>query len=146
MLSINSNENSTKVLNSRSSKTRPLVWRRRKGATGTIFTTYERPALSENKPIAMPDGGVDTFNIGRLIISIAAAFTHDQRAARYDSLWLAQNIEDKLSSSPDQLSTSFIAETTHTTLKQYDEIAAVQYAAKHQLVRNVRKRGRPSIK
>lgn len=146
MISINSHDTSTRVLNSRASKTNPVVWRRRKGSAGDVFTTYERPALSENKKITTVSGGIDTFNLGRLIQSIGSAFGHDKHAARYDSLWLAQSVEDKLSTSSVELSTQYITTVTYATLKQYDEIAAVQYAAKHQLVRTIRKRGRPSIK
>lgn len=134
------------VRNSRPSTKKPLVWRRRQGVrSGITFTTYERPALAENKPIHTPQGGTDTFNLGRLILSIAASFSHSPHAARYDSLWLAQTVEDALSMTPDStLSPELIAHTTHHTLKRFDELAAMQYAAKHHLITSVRGRGRPS--
>lgn len=146
MFSIYSRNEKTKVVNSRTSKKSPVVWRRRQGVhSGDTFTTYERPSLADNKSILLPDGTEDRFNLGRLIISIAESFSHDRHAARYDCLWLAQTVEDALSVSPEALTPSTIARTTHTVLKRFDEIAAVQYAARHRLITTVRKRGRPSF-
>lgn len=145
MISINSSNEQTRVINSRTSKKKPLVWRRRQGViSGITFTTYERPSLAENKPIQLDDD-TDTFNLGRLILSIAQAFGHNKHAARYDSLWLAQTVEERLSVTPEPLTPALIANTTHDTLKRFDQLAAVQYAAKHHLISNVRRRGRPSI-
>ncbi|MFZ1360932.1 MAG: hypothetical protein WAS27_02835 [Candidatus Saccharimonadales bacterium] len=135
----------TKVINSRTSKKRPLVWRRRQGVTsGTIFTTYERPSLADNRPVLLPGGAEDTFNLGRLILSIAAAFSHNPRAARYDSLWLAQTVEEQLFIDSVDLTPPTIAQATYTVLRRFDELAAIQYAAKHHLITSVRRRGRPS--
>lgn len=146
MISIYSLHHTTRVGNSRPSKTQPVVWRRRiDTTTGQAFTTYERPALAENKPLQRPDGSSDTFNLGRLILSIAQSFSHSPHAAKYDSLWLAQTIELKLSIDTEPLTPERIAHTTHSTLKQFDELAAVQYAARHQLIQTTRRRGRPSI-
>ena len=148
MFCINSRYEKTKVINSRISKKSPQVWRRRQGVTsGVTFTTYERPSLADNSRIVRPDNSTDTFNLGRLIISIAAAFTHNTQSARYDSLWLAQTVEDTLSSrfADASLTPKNIADITHATLKRYDDIAAMQYAAKHHLITTVRRRGRPSI-
>lgn len=146
MFCINNPHEKTKVVNSRTSKKAPVVWRRRQGIeSGVTFTTYERPSLADNKPVTLPDGSQDIFTIGRLIISIAAAFAHDQHAARYDSQSIAQTVEDTLSCSNDALTPEAIARTTYTTLKRYDELAAVQYAAQHHLIGSIRRRGRPSF-
>lgn len=146
MICINSSNEPTKVVNSRASKKVPVVWRRRLGLySGITFTTYERPALAENKPVVLPNGSKDTFNLGKLLLSIASSFSHNEKSAQYDSLWLAQTIEDKLSMEADLLTPERIAQTTHDTLKRFDELAAVQYAARHQLISNVRRRGRPSF-
>lgn len=146
MICINSLHESTKVVNSRANKKAPIVWRRRQGIqSGITFTTYERPSLAENKPILLPNGATDTFNLGKLLLSIAAAFTHNQKSAEYDSLWLAQTVEDNLSTQADDLTPERIAQTTYDVLKRFDELAAVQYAARHHLISNVRKRGRPSF-
>lgn len=145
MISLNSSNETTKVINSRTSKKKPIVWRRRQGVTSSVtFTTYERPSLAENKPIQL-EHGTDTFNLGRLILSIAQAFSHDKHAAQYDSLWLAQTVEERLSVTSEPLTPALITATTHETLKRFDQLAAVQYAAKHHLISNVRRRGRPSV-
>ncbi len=146
MICLYSKNETTKVINSRASKKTPVVWRRRQGiASGTLFTTYERPALAENKKIHLDGGQTDTFNLGKLLLSIAAAFAHNPRAAQYDSLWLAQTVEEQLSMNPETLTTERIAATTHSVLKRFDELAAVQYAARYHLITSVRRRGRPSI-
>lgn len=146
MFSLNSPHEPTRVINSRASTKKPVVWRRRQGVYSKItFTTYERPALAENKIIRLPHGDGDRFNLGRLILSIAAAFSHDTHAAQYDSLWLAQSVEEKLSVSADELTPQSIATTTYAVLKRYDELAAVQYAAQHHLISSIRRPGRPSI-
>lgn len=146
MISVYSIHHATRVSNSRPHKTQPVVWRRRTDTTtGQAFTTYERPALAENKPLQKSDGTVDTFNLGRLILSISQSFTHNQQAAQYDSLWLAQTVELKLSLASGSLTPELITDTTHQTLKQFDELAAIQYAAKHHLITTTRRRGRPSI-
>ncbi len=146
MICINSLKETTRVINSRASTKTPVVWRRRQGVvSGTTFTTYERPSLAENKKLFRKGASQDTFSLGRLILSIAAAFSHDLQKARYDSLPIAQTIEDKLSMSAEDLTPELIARTTYETLRSLDELAAIQYGAKHHLVTAVRKRGRPSI-
>jgi transcriptional regulator NrdR family protein len=146
MICIYSTNEATKVINSRANKKAPIVWRRRQGVTsGVTFTTYERPALAENKKITTSSGDYDTFNLGKLLLSIAASFTHNPHSAQYDSLWLAQTVEDALSMDDSTLTPAVIAETTHDTLKRFDELAAIQYAAKHHLITSVRRRGRPSL-
>ncbi len=146
MICINSLNEDTKVVNSRAGKKSPVVWRRRKSiVSGVTFTTYERPALAENTSIARADKSMDTFNLGRLILSIAASFSHNTHAARYDSLWLAQTVEDSLSMQQgDVITPNDILQTTYHTLKRFDELAAMQYAAKHHMITGIRRRGRPS--
>lgn len=146
MISINSSAKQTKVINSRAHKTRPVVWRRRQDPqTGLIFTTYERPSLAENKKITLPDGSTDIFNLGKLLISISRAFTHNTKSAQYDSMQIAETIEDYLSISPLELTPSLIAHTAHDVLRRFDNLAAVQYAARHHLIDSTRRRGRPSF-
>mgnify|MGYP007031181141 CR=1 FL=1 len=146
MISLNPSRELTKVINSRASKKRPVVWRRRQAIhSGTTFTTYERPSLAENRSIILENNQKDIFNLGRLILSIASALSHDSHAAKYHSLWLAQTVEETLSMDSSLLTPELIAKTTYATLKHFDELAAIQYAAKHHLISNVRKRGRPSL-
>ena len=146
MISLNYPNEKTKVVNSRHKKNSPVIWRRRQGLeSGIVFTTYERPALSENKILTTVDGRKDRFNLGRLILSIAQAFSHNTAVARYESLWLAQTVEDKLSTDDRELTPATIADVTYNTLKQFDELAAVQYAARHHLITTIRRPGRPSL-
>lgn len=146
MICINSLNESTRVINSRASSKTPLVWRRRQGeASGIIFTTYERPALSENKKISLANKQTDTFNLGRLILSIATALSYDKPKAQYDSLWIAQTVEEKLSMTPKTLTPQLIARVTYETLGRFDDIAAVQYGARHHIITPSKRRGRPSL-
>ncbi len=148
MFCINCFHKNTSVVNSRPSKKQPSVWRRREcKACGTIFTTHERPSLADNKPISLPNGETDIFNLGRLTLSIAQAFTHNPREAQYNALWLAQTVEDTLSTERESIALEDIAAATHQVLRRYDALAALQYAAKHQLIVSLkRRRGRPSLR
>lgn len=146
MFCVNCFHASTSVANSRTSKKQPSVWRRRKCPNcSTVFTTYERPSLAENKSVYLPDGNNEKFNLGKLTLSIAKAFIHSPKEAQYHSLYLAQTVEDTLSSQCETLTPEDIAATTHQTLKRYDEMAAMQYAIQHTLITSTRRRGRPSL-
>lgn len=147
MICIKCSHQDTIVVNSRPHKKAASTWRRRKcPQCKASFTTYEKPSLTEAMTIHLPDGQTDLFNIGRLIQSIGDTFSHNIQSARYDSLPLAQTVEDTLiRQQTAQLTPDLIATTTHSVLKRFDEVAAVQYAAKHRLIRSVRRRGRPSL-
>lgn len=135
----------TKVTNSRPRKKQPAIWRRRVcPQCGSYFTTYERPSLADNKVIYLANGHTSTFNLGKLILSIAKAFSHMPQEAEYNALWLAQTVEDTLSTEHTTITAEDIEAVTHTVLKRFDELAAVQYAAQHHLISSTRKRGRPS--
>lgn len=147
MFCINCFHTNTSVANSRPNKKQPQVWRRRRcSKCETVFTTYERPSLADNTPISFPDGSTDTFNLGKLLLSISRAFTHSPIDAEYSALWLAQTVEDTLSTQRKIITPGDIEATTHQVLKKFDELAAVQYAAQHQLISSTRKRGRPSLR
>ena len=147
MFCINCFNPSTSVTNSRPNKKQPQVWRRRSCShCRAVFTTYERPSLADNKEVTLPNGSTDTFNLGKLLLSIAKAFTHSPNDAQYNALWLAQTVEDTLSTERQTLTPEDIEATTHQVLKQFDELAAIQYAAQHQLISSTRKRGRPSLR
>ncbi len=146
MFCVNCFHSFTRVTNTRPHKKHPSVWRRRSCAEcHSTFTTYERPSLADNKKINLPTGETISFNLGKLVISIANAFTHQPDEAKYHSLWLAQTVEDSLSTEYPVVTTDDIAAVTHQTLKQFDELAAIQYAARHGLIASTRKRGRPSL-
>lgn len=108
-----------------------------------IFTTYERPSLAENKAISLPNGRSEPFNLGRLIVSIAKAFSHAPEVGKEQSLWLAQTIEDILGHQQEVITPEDIAAISHQVLKRFDELAAMQYAAQQQLITSARRRGRP---
>lgn len=144
MICLNCFHVKTTVTNSRRHK-QPAVWRRRHCTKcQTTFTTYERPSLDDQGILAR-DGQSRPFNIGKLTTSIARSFQHNKKAADFDSYFLAQTIETQLLMKGKNLSSDDIAALTHATLQSYDPIAAVQYAAQHDLVTLKRRPGRPSI-
>jgi transcriptional repressor NrdR len=146
MFCINCFHKNTAVINSRPSKKQPQIWRRHKcPRCGITFTTHERPSLADNKPVHLSSGASEAFNLGKLILSIARAFTHTPQEAQYNALWLAQTVEDTLSTEREYLTPEDIEATTHQVLKRYDELAAIQYAAQHHMITSTRqRRGRPS--
>lgn len=150
MFCINCFHKNTQVVNSRPHKKQPSVWRRRRCLQcHQLFTTYERPSLADNKLIHLDNGLTDTFNLGRLILSVGRSFLHNPREAQTSSLWLAQTIEDTLSTEYTSITPADIGAVTHQTLKRYDELAAMQYAAQHELLTSIRLKsriGRPSLR
>jgi transcriptional regulator NrdR family protein len=147
MFCVNCFNPSTSVTNSRGNKKQPQIWRRRKCPNcDTVFTTYERPSLAENKPVHLAAGKKEAFNLGKLLLSISRSFTHSPSDATYSSLHLAQSVEDILSTEREIITPEDIAATTHQVLRRFDESAAMQYALRHSLITSTRKRrGRPSL-
>lgn len=147
MICINCFYIDTAVINSRPHKKRASIWRRRKcSQCNTVFTTNEKPTLKDGKKVYRSDStSPEPFSLSKLTLSIAAAFTHDPIKAAYDALWLAETVEETVITQYSTVSTDDIAATVHQTLKKFDELAAIQYAAKHQLIQQVRRRGRPSL-
>lgn len=145
MICLNCFHVKTSVVNSRPHKKQPAVWRRRQcPKCGTLFTSYERPSL-EDQHILSNTGQQMPFSIGKLTASIARSFQHNKQAADYDSFWLAQTVETKLLLHGTSLSSDDIAALTHTTLHQFDPVAALQYAAQHDLITLAKRPGRPSV-
>ena len=148
MFCINCFHTNTSVTNSRPHKKQPSVWRRRKCANcNAVFTTIERPSLTDTVQVRSLAGASIPFNLGRLVVSIANAFSHNPSEGKMQALWLAQTVESTLATQVQLLTPEDIEAVTHQVLKQFDEVAAVQYAAKHQLIVSVsaRRRGRPSL-
>ena len=146
MICVNCFHDSTSITNSRPHKKQASVWRRRQcDRCKQVFTTIERPSLMENKRIFLDNSKTEPFSLSRLTVSIAQSFSHNPHKAAYDAMWLAQTTEQALSTSNATITAEDIAATTHQVLKNYDELAAVQYAAKHQLIASTRRRGRPSL-
>lgn len=90
-------------------------------------------------------GAPDSFNLGKLIISISEAFSHAPEAGKREALWLAHTVEATLATQMKIITPEDIEVVAHQVLKQFDELAAVQYGAKHQLIISIRRRGRPSL-
>lgn len=147
MFCINCLHPKTAVMNSRPHKKQPTIWRRRScPQCGAIFTTTERVTVTDQRSIVDTNGVKTPFNIGQLLISIAQSFSHDPLQAKTDSLHLAQTVETMLvAQTRGDITSDQLAHTVYGVLKKYDELAAVQYAAKHQLISSLRKRGRPSL-
>lgn len=146
MFCINCFHPSTNVANSRPNKKQPLVWRRRScPQCGTAFTTTERPALAHTQTVHLPTGATTPFNVGKLIISLSKAFQHNPQEGELVSLDLAQTIETALLTEIKTITPEDIEVIAHQVLKRYDELAAMQYAAQHQLVTTSKRRGRPSL-
>ena len=113
---------------------------------GYSFTTYEKPVIS--LVVTSQDGEKNNFSIGKLILSIARSFNHNEKLASSYSYDLANTIQDKLIlQNKPAISSQHIAEITHSILQNFDQIAALQYAAQHNLIVSQRKRyrGRPSF-
>jgi transcriptional regulator NrdR family protein len=144
MFCINCFHKNTKITNSRQNKKSARVWRRRLCSNcKSTFTTYERPSLVDSK--SLENANDSHFNLGRLTISIFKSFTHNPSDGQKNALWLAQTVEDALLIDTSPLTIASITKTTYKTLKRYDELAALQYAAQHQLISSLRRRGRPSL-
>lgn len=140
----------TRVTNSRTHKKHPQIWRRRQcDSCKQSFTSYERAASDTLRVISPTSRQPRPFSLGILTISIAQAFTHQEpKQAARDSYELAHTVELRLlqeaSATEHTTTPQAIAHTTYNTLKQFDEMAGLQYAAKHQLITSLRRRGRPS--
>lgn len=146
MFCINCFYPSTGVGNSRPHKKQPHVWRRRScSQCGTVFTTTERPTLAHTQKINLSSGETVPFNLGKLIISLSRAFQHNPQDAELATLELAQTIETSLTTEVRMITPEDIEAVAHQVLKRYDELAAMQYAAQHQLITVSKRRGRPSL-
>jgi transcriptional repressor NrdR len=147
MICINCFHIKTTVANSRPHKKQSSVWRRRHcQRCGNTFTTHERVALNDQRTIVDVTGKQQPFNLGRLIISLHRAFTHMPDQGKSDVLWLAQTIETLLvAQTMSSVTAEQVIHTAYGVLKKYDELAAVQYAAQHQIISSLRRRGRPSL-
>ena len=129
---------STAVVNSRQHKKNPITWRRRKCLScDSTFTTDEKPRIGNKMYVLNPKTKEESeFNPGRLVISIALAFQHDEAKGRQDAWHLMETIAALLViEHPLSLTSDNIVRTTHQTLARYDKAAAIQYALHHHLLR-----------
>lgn len=135
----------TKTTNSRAATTSATVWRRHSCPNcHADFTSYETVAPT----IRITDANTNQpFSLGQLHLSIASCFSHQPDRAGQDSLELAKTVQTKLLTKGDSLSRHQLATITHSVLHQFDPIAALQYAARHQLLTSTKRRpGRPATR
>ncbi len=145
MICINCFHEKTRVTNSRQHKKHPSVWRRRMcEQCQTIFTTKEIPA-TENLHILHRDKTSSPFNLGKLIISIGRSFQHNKKLADQHSLDLALTVQAILITQTKHPSTDDVSAVAHGVLKRFDQMAALQYAAQHDLITHRKRPGRPVI-
>ncbi len=131
----------TSVINSRPHKKLPLVWRRRQcDKCEYVFTTDETPRVAANKRVLGPTGASRAYNPGILLLSIAAAFQHNQKRGHEAAWELTHTVSAKLSIIDGALTTSAIKDVTYDTLLRFDGVAATQYALQHEIALTQSKR------
>lgn len=134
MICINCFHEKTKIINSRQNKKSPIVWRRHYcPQCQQSFTTYEQPT-SDNLKIIKGSSEIP-FNLGKLIISIARSFQHSKQQGDKYSYDLAATVSQKLAKKS-SISSRDLASLCLSTLEAFDHIAALQYAAQHNLIIN----------
>lgn len=151
MICVNCLHGKTKIYNSRPRNNGTEVWRRHSCescdftfTTGEIIdlgTVYKVSADPDQPKVLQP------FSLARLTLSLLEVLDYAGQTAD-DAYWLAQTVQTKVIKTvrPNQLLTSErIAEICHDVLQKYNQVAALAYAARHNLpVRPRRRPGRPS--
>ncbi len=130
MICIKCGQNNTQVINSRQNKKTATVWRRRRcKECSCIYTTYEDIALDQIEV----DSGKNSlpFHHAKLLISIAGCFEHQPQKRAENAEALAKTVEAKLLQNGAKTTPQAICEVVYTSLKHFDRLASVQYAAKH---------------
>lgn len=131
MVCINCSNQKTSVINSRTHKTNPQVWRRRRcSKCHCTFTTYERVSINDELIIQFNKGKAP-FDPGILVQDIALCFGHaPEKAAK--AYWLAQTVENILLSKRQLIIPStHITSVAHNVVKAFDLLAGEQYAVRH---------------
>lgn len=138
----------TTTPNSRPHKAAPVTWRRRAcPQCHNIFTTYERPSLEDVTIVS--DASLthpQKFSLGELAHSIYDALPHSKSRAN-DSYELARSVELHIIKKYDifsPITRRVLAKESYEIVKRFDAVAGLQYAAQHQLITSIRRRGRPS--
>lgn len=121
------------VTNSRKSSSKLQIWRRRQCQNcGFIFTTYE--SLATDQLIVTPEGKQPLpFDDTTLLFDVGRCLEHIEAIKKAPhAKWLTDTIIHKIISTGDgTITTHTIVELTYSTLKQYDRLASIQYAARH---------------
>jgi transcriptional regulator NrdR family protein len=138
----------TNVVNSRPHKRTPAVWRRRKcPQCQHIFSTAEMPEPTANLQIHnAATGSLAAFNPGKLTISIANAFQHNEAKGKQEAWELMRTVTGILVTDyRHETTVQDITTVTHQVLQRYDGAAAMSYALQHGLLKEVRRRGKPKF-
>jgi transcriptional regulator NrdR family protein len=153
MICINCLHGKTDIYNSRPHKKTPTVWRRRKCVEcGFSFTTNETVAIEGIYQVFVSGSRRKAIPFSRVALLLSLVEVLEYFGAnRDDAYWLEQTIEQKIMGSKDYppdkpLSTSGIASIAHSTLAQYNELAALAYAKRHGVDSILPKKGRPPRK
>ncbi|HEX6258265.1 MAG TPA: hypothetical protein VFZ48_02195 [Candidatus Saccharimonadales bacterium] len=132
----------TLTSNSRPHKKTPQVWRRRTcKSCGYTFTTYERISLPDEL-IVKGSKEDRAYNPAQLLQSIVECFAHTADATQH-AYWLLRTIEDSLAANhTPAIQVGHLKQMVYTTLSGFDDLAGVQYAARHNLKEILRKQQR----
>jgi len=127
------NVGDAKVVNSRYFKGQNVVWRRRKTADGTIFTTRERVDLSGKVVTKKTSRATESYQPAKLLISLSNALSHrnDALEASWALLTTVQNRIVEMLGSSQELTTDMIATAVLEVLKAFDIDGFVAYARHH---------------
>lgn len=127
--------NQTRVANSRTQKRTRQTWRRRHCLTcGAIFTTLEAVDLSASIRVVSARQTYAPFLRDKLFLSITKSLGHRIDAAETASALTATCISKLLPQCSDAtVSHHSIKTIVYETLSNFDKVAAISYAAYHQM-------------
>ena len=123
----------TRVVNSRSSKRNPNIWRRRQcDSCKEIFTTNELPDLSRSVSIINHQDALETFSTDRLYMSVFKALSHREDALN-DARHITNTITTKLlqEHSDGAIKIVDLKMICLNTLENFDKVAGTYYSAYH---------------
>ncbi len=126
----------TSVVNSRKTKNKTSTWRRRKcDKCKQIFTTSEEYDLS-NFNVINSKAQASRFNIVRLSIDIYTALKNSSNNPQEDSAYLAETVARKMFYGVEELDyvkTNQIKQVTLETLKNFNQLAYLNYKALNEI-------------
>lgn len=129
---------SSRIVNSRKSAKRALVWRRHRCLScGADFTTYE--SIDYTKAYVVTDGKhVEPFQPSVLLISIFKALDHRPKAAIESSALCDEVCARLLKSKQATLERTAIQIEVMHVLKLFDSVAAIKYQSTHEQLSSYR--------
>lgn len=122
----------TKVNNSRSKTKSASTWRRRQCLScKTIFSTTERPDLSNSIKIKDGSGRYKAFSEDKLFISVYECLSHRKDSHAASRSLINTILEKILPAKGNNLSSATLAREAYGVLRRYDKPAALMYKARH---------------